>query len=128
MSKQTRRGCEITITVPTEPMAGRAKNVPVMEVMVLDDGVQILQYPIPEGQSITFHVGGSIKAYMQRTEAPVPDVDMSATAGTRNKENVTVEYQHALAGPQKKELRPGQKLTVNAVTARNWVMTAPTWE
>ena len=64
-------------------MAGRAKNVPVMEVMVLDDGVQILQYPIPEGQSITFHVGGSIKAYMQRTGAPVPDVDMFAVAGSQ---------------------------------------------
>ena len=128
MSKQTRRGCEITITIPTEPMAGRAKNVPVMEVMVLDDGVQILQYPIPEGQSITFHVGGSIKAYMQRTGAPVPDVDMFATAGSRNKEPVTIEYQHALGGPQKVDLRAGQKLTVNAVTARNWAMSAPTWE
>ena len=72
MAKQTRRGCEITVTVPTEPLAGRAKNVPVMEVQVQDEGVAILHYPIPEGQAITFHVGGSIVAYMQRTEAPVP--------------------------------------------------------
>ena len=109
-------------------MAGKAKNVPVMEVQVQDEGVAILHYPIPEGQSITFHVGGSIVAYMQRTEAPVPDVDMYAVAGSRNKEPVTIEYQHALAGPQKTQLRPGQKLTVNAVAARNWVMSAPTWE
>ena len=128
MSKKTRRGCEITISIPTEPMAGRAKNIPVMEVLVLDDGVQIAAIPIPEGQSITFHVGGDVKAYMQRTGAPVPDVDMFAIAGTRNKEPVTIEYQHALGGPKKVDLRPGQKLTVNAVTARNWAMSAPTWE
>ena len=109
-------------------MAGRAKNVPVMQVQVQKEGKEIFTYPVPEGQVIIFHVGGDIVAYMKRTEAPVPDVDMFAIAGTRNKGNVTIEYEHALAGLQKMELRPGQKLTVNAVVARNWVMSAPTWE
>ena len=128
MAKKTNRGSEISVTIPTEPMAGRAKNVPVMLVQVQDDGEEIFTYPIPEGQAITFHVGGNIVAYMKRTEAPVPDVEMFAIAGSRNKEAVTIEYEHALSGLQKVQLQPGQKLTVNAVAARNWVMSAPNWE
>ena len=75
--KKATRGCGITITIPTEPIAGAAKNKPVMAVLVQDDGVQILQYEIPEGQSITFRVGGSIKAYMERV-GPAPDGEVWA--------------------------------------------------
>ena len=60
------RGSAITVTLPTEPLAGEAKNKPILAVLVMDDGVQILQYEIPLGQSITFRVGGTIKAFMER--------------------------------------------------------------
>ena len=33
-----------------------------------------------------------------------------------------MEYEHALAGPQKKILRPGEQLSINAVVSRRWVM------
>ena len=58
MAKQTHRGSEISVTIPTEPMAGRAKNVPVMEVRVMDEGALVLEYKIPEGQAISFRIGG----------------------------------------------------------------------
>ena len=38
---------------------------------------------------------------------PAPDSDIHMMAGRGNVEPVTVEYEHALAGPQKVTLRPG---------------------
>ena len=67
----------------------------------------ILEYKIPEGQAISFRVGGTIQALMQRTDAPVPDVDMRLVAASANKEPVTVEYEHALSGLQTVVLQPG---------------------
>ena len=64
---------------------------------------------------------------MQRV-GPAPDSDMFMDAASTNAEPVTVEYEHALAGPQKKVLRAGQRLTLNAVVARHWKITAPNWE
>ena len=72
MPKQTKRGSGITVTLPTEPIAGVAKNTPIMAVMVADDGVPILEYELPLGQSITFRVGGTIRAFMERV-GPAPD-------------------------------------------------------
>ena len=126
--KTTGRGSEISVTIPTEPMAGRAKNVPVMEVRVMDEGALVLEYKIPEGQAISFRVGGTIQALMQRTDAPVPDVDMRLVAGSANKEPVTVEYEHALSGLQTVVLQPGHTLSINPVVSRRWVMSAPNWE
>ena len=41
--------------------------MPVMAVMVQDDGTPILEYEIKEGQSIQFRVGGTVKAFMERS-------------------------------------------------------------
>ena len=127
MSKKTNRGSAVTITLPTEPIAGAAKDKPVMAVMVQDEGIKILEYDIPLGQSITFRVGGSIRAYMQRV-GPAPDTDVWLITGDKNPEPVTVEFEHALAGPQKMTVQPGQRLTINPVVARQWEMSAPSWE
>ena len=51
------RGAGFSITIPTEPLASAAKNVPLMAVMVLDEGVKILEYDVKEGQSIEFSRG-----------------------------------------------------------------------
>ena len=125
-SKKPARGSEFSVSLPTEPVAGAAKTAPVMAVMVQDDGVSILEYELTLGASIAFRVGGKVKAFMERV-GPAPDSDIKMIAGSSNVEPVTVEYEHALAGPQKKILRPGEQLSINAVVSRRWVMTAPNW-
>ena len=57
------RGSGVSITLPTEPLAGAPKTAPIMAVMVQDDGVSLLEYEVKEGQSIEFRVGGTIKAF-----------------------------------------------------------------
>ena len=69
----------------------------------------------------------TVAAFMERV-GPAPDSDMFMDADPGNAEPVTVEYEHALAGPQKKVLRPGQRLTLAPVISRRWKMTAPNWE
>ena len=125
--KHFARGCGITITIPTEPIAGAAKNKPVMAVLVQDDGVQILQYEIPEGQSITFRVGGLIRAYMERV-GPAPDGEVWAITDGGNPGPVTVKFEHALSGPQTVVLDPGRRLTINPVVSRRWEMSSEKWE
>ena len=125
--KKPVRGSEFSVSLPTEPMAGAAKTEPVMAVMVAEDGVSILEYDLTLGASIAFRVGGAVKAFMERV-GPAPDSDIKMIAGSGNVEPVTVEYEHALAGPQKVTLQPGEQLSINAVVSRRWVMTAPTWE
>ena len=125
--KKPTRGSGVSVTIPTEPMAGAAKDTPIMAAMVQDNGVQVLEYEIKEGQSIQFRVGGTFAAYMERI-GPAPDGDMFLDADQSNTESITVEYEHALSGPQTTRLGPGQRLTVNAVAARHWKMTAPNWE
>ena len=125
--KKPVRGSGFSVTLPTEPMAGAAKDKPVMAVLVTDEGVQILEYEIKEGNSINFRVGGTIEAFMQRI-GDAPDGDMFMDANSSNAEEVTVEYKHALAGPQKKTLRAGQRLTMNPVLSKEWKITAPNWD
>ena len=131
--KKPVRGSGISVSISTEPIAGAAKDRAVFEVMVQDEGELLLEYQVKEGNVIQFRVGGTVEAYMQRPEnpeerAPVPDGDMYLDAAQGNVERVTIEYEHALAGPQKKSLGPGQRLTVNPVVSRHWKMTAPDWE
>lgn len=121
------RGSAVTITLPTEPIAGAAKDKAVMAVMVQDEGVKILEYEIPLGQSITFRVGGSVKAFMQRV-GPAPDSPVWLIAGDSNKEPVSVGFEHALAGKQGRKISPGQKFIINPVVARRWEISAETWE
>ena len=87
----------------------------------------VMEYDIKLGNSISFRVGGTVEAFMERV-GPAPDSDMFMSADASNAEPVTVEYEHALAGPQKKVLRPGQRLTIKPVVSRRWRLTAPNWE
>ena len=47
--KKPLRGAGFSITIPTEPLASAAKNVPLMAVQVQDEGVKILEYDVKEG-------------------------------------------------------------------------------
>ena len=73
--KKPVRGSGISITLPTEPMAGAAKDKAIMAVLVQDEGATILEYEIKEGNSIQFRVGGTVEAFMERV-GPAPDGDM----------------------------------------------------
>ena len=129
--KKATRGCGITITIPTEPIAGASKKAGIMAVMVVDeeaeDGGKILEYEIPEGQSITFRVGGSTKAYMERV-GPAPEGEVWAITDGGNPGAVTVKFEHALSGPQMVVLDPGSRLTINPVVSRRWEMSSEKWE
>ena len=124
--KKPVRGCGFSVSLPTEPSAGSAKNKPIMAVLVRDEGKPVLEYEIKLGNVIAFRVGGTVQAFMERV-GPAPDTDMSIDADSSNAEPITVEYEHALAGPQAKVLRAGQRLTINAVVSRHWKITAPRW-
>ena len=125
--KKPTRGSGVSVTLPTEPLAGDAKTTPIMAVMVQDEGTPILEYKIKEGQSIQFRVGGTVKAFMERL-GPAPDGDMFLDADSANVEPVGVEYEHALSGPQAVSLQPGQRLSINPVVSRRWQMTAANWD
>ena len=125
--KRPIRGSGVSITLPTEPLAGAAKTAPIMAVMVQDDGASILEYEVKEGQSIQVRVGGTVKAFMERV-GDAPDGDMFMDADSSNVEAVTVEYEHALSGLQRVSLLPGQRLSINPVVSRHWIMTAQNWE
>ena len=125
--KKPERGSGFSVTLPTEPMAGAAKNTKVMAVIVMDEGVPLLEYDIPEGQSISFRVGGTVEAFMERV-GPAPDGEVWMDANGGNVQPVTVEYDHALSGRQTILLQAGQRLTINTVVSRRWKITAPKWE
>ena len=131
MGKKTKkrpvRGSGVSVTLPTEPLAGAAKDAPIMAVMVQDDGVPILEYELKVGNSIQFRVGGKTKAFMERI-GPAPDGDLFLDGDSSNIEPITVEFEHALSGPQKVPLGPGQRLTLNPVVSKQWVMSAENWE
>ena len=126
-TKKPTRGSGVSITLPTEPLAGAAKSAAIMAVMVQDEGNSILEYEIKEGQSIQFRVGGTVKAFMERV-GDAPDGDMFMDADSGNVEIVRVEYEHALSGLLKLSLLPGQRLKINPVVSRHWIMTAQNWE
>ena len=125
--KRPIRGSGVSITLPTEPLAGAAKTAPIMAVMVQDDGASILEYEVKEGQSIQVRVGGTVKAFMERV-GDAPDGDMFMDTESGNVESVVIEYEHALSGLQRVSLQPGQRLSINPVVSRHWIMTAQNWE
>ena len=125
--KKPTRGSGVSITLPTEPLAGAAKTAPIMAVMVQDEGASLLEYDVLEGQSIQVRVGGTVKAFMERVGS-APDGDMFMDADSSNVEAVMVEYEHALDGMKRVTLLPGQRLSINPVVSRRWIMSAPNWE
>ena len=106
---------------------GLRRTKPSWQSLVQEDGVQILEYELKQGNSLEFRVGGTVEAFMERV-GPAPDKDMFVDAMSTNAESISIEYEHALSGPQKKSLGPGSRLTVNCVLARHWKFTAPNWE
>ena len=126
-AKKPTRGSGISVTLPTEPLAGDAKTDAIMAVMVQDEGSSILEYDIKEGQSIQFRVGGTVEAFMERV-GPAPDGEMFLDADGSNTEAITVKYEHALSGSVTVTLQSGQRLSINPVVSRRWVMSAPNWE
>ena len=98
-----------------------------MAVMVQDEGSSILEYDVKEGQSIQVRVGGTVKAFMERV-GDAPDGDMFLDADSANVEPVAVEYEHALSGLQRVSLQPGQRVSINPVVSRHWIMSAQNWE
>ena len=62
--KKPIRGSGFSITLPTEPTAGAAKDKPIMAVIVQDEGAVIMEYDIKLGNSISFRVGGTVEAFM----------------------------------------------------------------
>ena len=126
--KRPTRGSGVSVTLPTEPLAGAAKTSVIMAVMVQDEGVPILEYELKVGSSPSSSASGErLKAFMERV-GPAPDGDLFLDADTGNVEPITVEYEHALSGLQKVPLAPGGRLTLNPVVAQRWVMSAPNWE
>ena len=98
-----------------------------MAVKVEDKGEFLTEYDIPEGQSIEFRVGGDVIAYMQRV-GPAPDGHMYFDADQDNVDEITIDFEHALSGPQTITLTPGQRSEIKPVVSRHWKITAPRWE
>ena len=80
-----------------------------------------------KGRASSFEWAVRRKRLMQRV-GPAPDGDMFIDATAGNTQPVVVDFEHALSGPQHFVLAPGQRLTVNPVAARRWVMSAQKWE
>ena len=126
--KKPVRGSGFSVSLPTENMAGAAKTSKVMSVQIQDEGQLVNAYDLPLGQVIEFRVGGTTQAVIKRS-GPAPDTEIRIVADGDNKQTITVEYEHALESKlQTVDLQPGQKLTMNPVLARNWLVTAPNWE
>ena len=96
-------------------------------MLVKDGGVPLLAYEVPEGQAITFHVGGEVVAYMDRV-AGAPDGPAWLVAHADNRDAVLVEYDTALDGHQVAAVEPGGKFVLNPVLHRRWEMRAKRWE
>ena len=127
--KKIVRGSGFSVSLPTENLAGAAKTASVMSVQIQEKGVLVNGYDLSLGEVIEFRVGGDTQAAIKRS-GPAPDTEIRIVADFDNVETITIEFEHALdAGQlQKVKLGPGQKVTLNPVAARNWLVTAPNWE
>ena len=118
--KRPNRGSGVSVTLPTEPLAGAAKDTRrpwpswCKMTALADSWITRLK----AGNSIQFRVGWKTKAFMERV-GPAPDGDLFLDADSSNVQPVTVEYEHALSGPQRVSLGPGGRLTLNPVMSQN---------
>ena len=119
----------MTVILPTEPIAGPAKDAKVVAVLVMDDNVHILEHELSVGASITFRVGGTFRVFMERinTDVPFPD-DLWLLAHKTNRDPVVLEWEGAISGRQKKSLKPGELFELNPTLMRRWRMSAKRWE
>ena len=80
MSKKKKkpvRGSGFSVTLPTEPTAGAAKDKPIMAVLVQDEGVQVMEYEIKLGNSISFRVGGTVAGFHGARRPTLPTATCS---------------------------------------------------
>ncbi|MDE0332307.1 MAG: hypothetical protein OXL41_10610 [Nitrospinae bacterium] len=122
------RGSGVTVLLPTEPVAGPAEDAKVVAVLVMDGDVHILEHELSEGAAITFRVGGTFRAYMERinTDVPFPD-DLWLVAHKSNRDPVVLEWEDALSGNEKKSMKPGELFELNPTLMRRWRMSAKRW-
>ena len=99
-----------------------------MAVMVQDDGVPILEYELKVGNSASSSASVERPRRSCSGSDPAPEDDLFLDADSSNVEQITVEFEHALSGPQTVSLSPGNRLTLNPVVSRRWVMSAKNWE
>ena len=110
--KKPVRGSGFSVDLPTEPLAGAAKTAPIMAVIIPEGGVPEIELRL--GDTREFRVGGKMEAFMERV-GPAPDSEFRIVTNGDNVEDITVEYEHALGGPQKMVLPPGRVLKLNPV-------------
>ena len=96
--KKPLRGSEsFSITIPTEPLASAAKNVPLMAVQVQDDGVKILEYDVKEGRASSFAWAVRRKRSCSAVGfRPLTALACSLIPSAGNKQPVVVDFEHAL--------------------------------
>ena len=120
--KRPVRGSGISVSLPTEPTVrgreGQARHGGHRP------GGRDLEYEIKLGQTIEFRVGGPYGGVHGRASGPAPDSEFRVVTNGDNAESITVEYEHALGGPQKVVLAPGRILRLNPVVSRHWKFTA----
>lgn len=81
--------------------------------------VNILEHELSVGASITFRVGGTFRAYMERinTNVPCPD-DLWLLAHKTNRAPVVLQWEGALSGKRKKSIKPGELFELNPTLMR----------
>ena len=123
------RGSAVTVILPTEHIAVPPRDAKVVAVLVMDGAVNILEHELSVGASITFRVGGTVRAYMERfnTDVPFPD-DLWLLAHKTNRDPVVLEWEHALSGKRKKSIKPGELFELNPTLMRRWQVSAKGWE
>ena len=116
--KRPNRGSGVSVTLPTEPLAGAAKDAPIMAVMVQDDGVPILEYELKVGNSIQFRVGWKTKKRSWSGSGQHRTATYSWTRTHPTSSRSRSSTSHALSGPQRVSLGPGQRLTTQSGESR----------
>ena len=107
--KKPVRGSGFSVDLPTEPLAGPAKDKPIMAVIIPEAALPDVEIRL--GETRSFRVGGPYEAFMER-RGPAPDSEFRIVTDGDNAESITVEYEHALepGKPQKVVLAPGRIL------------------
>ena len=132
--KDILRGSGVVFSLPTDNLAGASKSQKILKVEVQAEGDSINSYEPKLGDSISFRVGGEFYTFVGRV-GPAPDSPIWVDALADNKESLTVEYHHALAGDVKELVGPGQRFILNSVlmlpspveNLPGMKISAPTW-
>ena len=100
-AKKPTRGAGVSVTMPTEPLAGDAKTTPIMAVMVQDEGASILGI---RNQGRAEHSSSASAAPSRRSWSVLAMHRTGICSWTLTAETWNLswlEYEHALSGPQR---------------------------